>query len=201
MRGAAGEALEPFPVEAWCAATSPARAGRSTSESGTVCGIELPPGCSEAEKLPEPIFTPATKAEIGEHDENIDFDRAVRDDRRRRAEEELRRISIELYQHAADYARERGHHHRRHQVRVRPRRRRQIVIGRGADARLLALLAGRRVRARPRPAVLRQAVRARLARRVGLGPRTPAPELPDDVVANTRARYVEAYERVTERKL
>ena len=62
---------------AWCAATSPARAGRSTSASGSVCGIALPAGLRESDRLPEPIFTPATKAELGEHDENVDFDRAA----------------------------------------------------------------------------------------------------------------------------
>ncbi len=51
-------------------------------ESGSVCGIELPAGLLESDKLPEPIFTPATKAEIGDHDENIDFERAAESGRR-----------------------------------------------------------------------------------------------------------------------
>ena len=76
--------------------------------AGAVCGIELPAGMRESEKLPEPIFTPATKAELGEHDENIDFDRAAEIIGDRPLMEELRRISIEVYEQAADHAAERG---------------------------------------------------------------------------------------------
>ncbi len=90
------------------AATSPARAGRNTSESGAVCGIELPAGLIESDQLPEPIFTPATKAEIGDHDENVDFDRAAEIVGDRALMEELRRISIEVYKRGAEHAAERG---------------------------------------------------------------------------------------------
>ena len=107
---------------AWCAATCPARAGRSTSASGSVCGIELPAGLRESDRLPEPIFTPATKAELGEHDENIDFDRAAEIVGDRGLMEELRRLSLELYARGAEHAERNGHHPRRHQVRVRARR-------------------------------------------------------------------------------
>ena len=77
-------------------------------ESGSVCGIELPAGLRESERLPEPIFTPATKAEVGDHDENIDFDRAAEIIGDRPLMEELRRVSIELYAHAAAHAEARG---------------------------------------------------------------------------------------------
>ena len=60
-----------------CAATSPARAGRSTRRPARSAGSSCPPGLRESEQLPEPIFTPATKAEVGDHDENVDFDRAA----------------------------------------------------------------------------------------------------------------------------
>ena len=52
-------------------------AGQATSENGTVCGIKLPEGLKESEKLPEPIYTPSTKAEIGDHDENISFEQSI----------------------------------------------------------------------------------------------------------------------------
>ena len=79
----------------------PARPARSA-------GSRCRPGLRESDKLPEPIFTPATKAELGDHDENIDFERAAEIVGDAALMEELRRISIELYQHAADHAAERG---------------------------------------------------------------------------------------------
>ncbi len=90
------------------AATSPAPAGRNTRKAGAVCGIELPAGLLESDKLPEPIFTPATKAEIGDHDENVDFERAAEIVGDRALLEELRRISIEVYERGAEHAAERG---------------------------------------------------------------------------------------------
>ena len=77
-------------------------------DGGAVCGIELPPNLLESDKLPEPIFTPATKAEIGDHDENVDFDRAAEIVGDRALLEELRRISIEVYTRGAEHAAERG---------------------------------------------------------------------------------------------
>jgi phosphoribosylaminoimidazole-succinocarboxamide synthase len=76
--------------------------------TGAVCGIRLPPGLKQAEKLPEPIFTPATKAPIGEHDENISFDEAVRIVGDRRLAERVREIAIRIYREAASYAESRG---------------------------------------------------------------------------------------------
>ena len=76
--------------------------------TGAVCGVPLPPGLADGDRLPEPIFTPATKADVGDHDENVDFDRAAEILGDREALEELRRLSIELYSFAADHARERG---------------------------------------------------------------------------------------------
>src|SRR5216110_3661878 len=64
--------------------------------SGAVCGHELPEGLQESDRLPEPIFTPATKAEIGDHDENVDFERAAEIVGNRPLMEELRRVSVEL---------------------------------------------------------------------------------------------------------
>ena len=91
-----------------CGATSPARAGRSTSSARPVCGIELPAGLRESDRLPEPIFTPATKAELGEHDENVDFERAAEIVGDRATMEELRRLSLEVYARAAEHAERNG---------------------------------------------------------------------------------------------
>ena len=82
--------------------------GKKTYDAnGTVCGIKLPAGLTEASKLPEPIFTPSTKAELGEHDENITYERCaqiVGED----TASQLRDLSLELYIAAADYAAARG---------------------------------------------------------------------------------------------
>ena len=155
---------------AWCAATSPAPAGRTTRPTGAICGIELPEGLQESQQLPEPIFTPATKAESATTTRTWTSTGPPRSWATAPLLEELRRLSIELYSFAADARARARDHPGRHQVRVRPRRRRRDRAGRrGAHAGLLALLAGRRLRARPRPALLRQAVRARLGLRLRLG--------------------------------
>ena len=140
--------LEMYPVECVVRGYLSGSGWKEYREGGAVCGIELPPNLLESDKLPEPIFTPATKAEIGDHDENVDFERAAEIVGDRALMEELRRISIEVYT-ARRRARGRARDHpRRHQVRVRPPRRgRDRPRRRGADPRLLALLAGRPLRA------------------------------------------------------
>ena len=86
----------------------------SYQKDGTVCGIALPEGLTECDKLPEPIYTPSTKAEIGDHDENIDFERSVKviereyPGRGREYAEIVRDSTIALYKKCADYARSRG---------------------------------------------------------------------------------------------
>ncbi|WP_026661041.1 phosphoribosylaminoimidazolesuccinocarboxamide synthase [Butyrivibrio sp. AC2005] len=86
----------------------------SYKENGTVCGIKLPEGLKECDKLPEPIYTPSTKAEIGDHDENIDFDRSIEVLERdfpghgQEYAEKLRDYTIALYKKCADYALTRG---------------------------------------------------------------------------------------------
>src|SRR5918995_1512633 len=92
--------LEMYPVECVVRGYLSGSGWREYGESGAGCGIALPEGLRESDKLPEPIFTPATKAEVGDHDENIDFDRAVEIVGDRALMEHLRRISVELYQHA-----------------------------------------------------------------------------------------------------
>ena len=100
--------LQMYPVECVVRGYLSGSGWREYRETQAVCGIELPAGLSESEKLPEPIFTPATKAELGDHDENVDFDRAAAIVGDRALMEELRRISIELYTRAADHAAGRG---------------------------------------------------------------------------------------------
>src|SRR3712207_5063895 len=100
--------LDMYPVECVARGYLSGSGWREYRETGAVCGIELPSGLRESDKLPEPIFTPATKAELGEHDENIDFDRAAELIGDRALMEQLRHVTLELYQHAADHAAERG---------------------------------------------------------------------------------------------
>ncbi len=86
----------------------------SYKESGTVCGIRLPEGLKECDKLPEPIYTPSTKAEIGDHDENIDFDKSVEvlekafPGKGKEYAEKIRDYTIALYKKCADYALTKG---------------------------------------------------------------------------------------------
>ena len=87
---------------------------KSYKENGTVCGIKLPEGLQECDKLPEPIYTPSTKAEIGDHDENIDFERSIEvlekefPGHGQEQSEKIRDYTIALYKKCADYARTKG---------------------------------------------------------------------------------------------
>ena len=99
--------LDPLPVEAVVRGYLEGSGWKEYQESGTVCGIALPPGLKRASKLPQPIFTPATKAEAGRHDENITFEQMARAIGQARAEE-VRDTAIRLYVAAADYALGRG---------------------------------------------------------------------------------------------
>jgi phosphoribosylaminoimidazole-succinocarboxamide synthase len=168
-------------------------------QNGTVCGIELPAGLTESAQLPEPIFTPATKAEQGDHDENISFERMV-DAVGPELSEELRRRSLSIYQRAAEYARERG-----------------IIIadtkfefGRIGDEILLIdeVLTPDSSRFWPadqyapghgQPSYDKQFVRDWLLS-TDWDRNSPPPKLPDDIVAKTREKYIEAYERLTGEK-
>src|SRR3954452_14408287 len=93
-RGLLVEKLDMFPVECVVRGYITGSGWKDYQRTGAVCGIDLPTGLRESDQLPEPIFTPATKAEVGDHDENIDFDRAAELLGDRPALEELRRISI-----------------------------------------------------------------------------------------------------------
>lgn len=170
-------------------------------ESGTVCGIELPEGLSEASRLPEPIFTPATKAEQGEHDENVSFDAVVAKLGKERAEE-LRDATLRIYSEAARIAEEKG-----------------IILADtkfefGMDENGTLILADEVLtpdssrywpadtyeEGKVQPSFDKQYVRNWLTSPESgwdQAADTTPPRLPDDVVEATRARYVEAYERLS----
>ena len=194
--------LEMYPVECVVRGYLSGSGWKEYRESGEVCGIPLPDGLQESDRLPEPIFTPATKADIGDHDENIDFERAAEIVGDRGLMAELRRVSIDLYSHAAEHAAERG-----------------IILadtkfefGRHAGAEVVLAdevltpdssrfwPADRYEPGRSQPSFDKQYVRD-WADEAGWDHSPPAPELPADVVEQTRAKYVEAYERITGRSL
>lgn len=99
--------LRPLPIEAVVRGYLIGSGWKDYQKTGAVCGIELPSGLALAERLPEPLFTPATKAAPGEHDENIDFDETARRVGRPLAKK-LRDVSLAIYRHATEYARGRG---------------------------------------------------------------------------------------------
>ena len=106
-RSIVAKRLKPLPIEAVVRGYLEGSGWKEYGESGTVCGIPLPRGLKRAGKLPRPIFTPATKAEAGQHDENISFAQAAQLIGEERARE-VRDTSIRLYEAAAAYALERG---------------------------------------------------------------------------------------------
>ena len=99
--------LRPLPVEAVVRGYLAGSGWKEYSQSGSVCGVALPAGLDNAQQLPEPIFTPATKAEMGDHDENISYERMVEIIGAERARE-VRAISLRLYREAAQHALTRG---------------------------------------------------------------------------------------------
>jgi phosphoribosylaminoimidazole-succinocarboxamide synthase len=168
-------------------------------KSQTVCGIPLPSGLQESSELPQPIFTPSTKAETG-HDENINFETAARTVGKEIAEQ-VRDLSLKIYTSAREYARARG-----------------III---ADTKFeFGLFEGKIILidevltpdssrfwpadeyqpGRGQPSYDKQFVRDYLET-LDWDKKPPAPPLPDDVVAKTKAKYLEAYKRVTGRDL
>jgi phosphoribosylaminoimidazole-succinocarboxamide synthase len=192
------ERLKMFPVECVVRGYITGSGWKDYTSTGAVCGIELPEGLRESDRLPEPIFTPATKAEVGDHDENVDFDRAAEILGDRAALEELRRLSIELYSFAADHARERGIVLADTKFEFGRDREGRIVVG----DEVLTPDSSRFWPAdtyepgRSQPSFDKQYVRD-WASASGWDKTPPAPALPDEVVEGTRRRYEEAYERIT----
>jgi phosphoribosylaminoimidazole-succinocarboxamide synthase len=194
--------LEMYPVECVVRGYLSGSGWREYRDSGSVCGIELPRGLHESDRLPEPIFTPATKAEAGDHDENIDFERAAAIIDSRALMEELRRVSIELYRRAADHAAERGIILADTKLEFGSSAGAEIVLGDEAftpdSSRFWP--AAEYEPGRPQPSFDKQYLRDWLDQ-IGWDHTPPPPQLPDEVVENTRAKYLEAYERITGRNL
>ena len=166
-------------------------------ESGSVCGVDLPEGLTEASRLPDPIFTPATKAEQGDHDENVSFDVVVDKLGRERAEE-LRAATLRIYSEAAAIAEAKG-----------------IILADtkfefGVDKHGTLILADEVLtpdssrywpadtyeEGKVQPSFDKQYVRNWLSNS-GWDKESTPPRLPEDVVNATRARYVEAFERLS----
>ncbi len=99
--------LQPLPIEAIVRGYLVGSGWKDYQKTGAVCGIPLPAGLREAQKLPQPLFTPSTKAAMGEHDENISFEQAVKLLGEERADE-VRRATLALYIEAAEYAATKG---------------------------------------------------------------------------------------------
>ena len=169
---------------------------KSYEESGEVCGIALPEGLRESDKLPEPIFTPTTKAAEG-HDEPLTAEQAaglVGEERFAEAE----RISIELYRTAAEYAADKGIIIADTKFELGLDEEGKLVLGDEAftpdSSRFWP--ADEYEPGGPQPSYDKQFVRD-YAESLGWDKTPPGPELPDDVIRGTRARYLEAFERVT----
>jgi len=189
--------LEMLPLECVVRGYITGSGWKDYQATGATSGHELPAGLRESDRLPEPIFTPSTKALEG-HDENIDLARAAQLVGAERLRE-VERTALELYRFASEYALERG-----------------IIIADtkfefGVDDAGELVLADEAFTpdssrfwptdqyepGRPQPSFDKQFVRD-YCESLGWDKTYPGPELPDDVVAGTRARYVDAFERLTE---
>jgi phosphoribosylaminoimidazole-succinocarboxamide synthase len=184
-----------FPVECVARGFLTGSGLKDYNKTGSVCGIKLPPGLRDSDRLPEPIFTPATKAETG-HDENISEEQAAKiigQDTVRR----LKELTLQLYSRGVEYARTRG-----------------IIV---CDTKFeFGLIDGRisivdemltpdssrfwpadqYLPGKPQPSFDKQFVRDYLEK-IGWNKQPPAPELPDDIVKATSAKYVEALRLLT----
>jgi phosphoribosylaminoimidazole-succinocarboxamide synthase len=195
------ERLDMFPVE--CVARG-YLAGSGLADydaTGSVCGIALPPGLVDGSRLPEPIFTPATKADLGEHDENVDFDHVVATVGANTAEA-LRDLTLKVYGRAEDIARERGIILADTKFEFGARADGTIVL---ADEVLTPdssrfWPADQYEPGHAQPSFDKQFVRNWLVSAESGWDRasdTPPPPLPEHIVEQTRARYIEAYEMLT----
>ncbi len=194
--------LRPLPVEAVVRGYLAGSGWAEYVASGSVCGFALPVGLRNASRLPEPIFTPATKAAAGEHDENIDFARMVEIVGPGLAEQ-VRRVSLELYTSAATFARSKG-------ILIADTKFEFGLDEKGTLTLMDEVLTpdssrfwpadGHAAGAAP-PSFDKQFVRDWLEAALVDGrpwnKRAPAPALPAEVIAQTAARYREALERLT----
>src|SRR5439155_6630870 len=188
--------LEMLPIECVVRGYLAGSGWKDYRETGAVCGHALPAGLTESAELPVPLFTPATKATTG-HDENIDRDRAAELVGRERLEE-VERASIDLYRFAAEYALERGIVIADTKFEFGLDDERRLVLADEAltpDSSRFWPADEYRAGAAP-PSFDKQFVRD-YCDSLGWDKTEPGPELPDEVVAGTPARYVDAFERLT----
>lgn len=193
--------LEPILVEAVVRGYLAGSGWKDYQATGAVCGVELPPGLQNAQKLPEPIFTPAAKAEMGHHDENITYD-----EMERRIGTELSRtikeISIKLYKEAAEYAATRGIIIADTKFEFGLDEKGQLYLmdeALTADSSRFWPADQYQVGSNP-PSFDKQFVRDWLETQPWKK-EPPAPKLPDEVLEKTSAKYQEALERLTGQKL
>ena len=189
--------LEMLPIECVVRGYLAGSGWKDYVATGEVCGHRLPDGLRESEQLPRPVFTPATKAETG-HDENIDRAAAVALVGEERLDE-VEAVALALYSVASDYARERGIILADTKLELGLDERGELVLADEAftpDSSRFWPAAEYRPGATP-PSYDKQFVRD-YCESLGWEKTYPGPELPDDVVSGTRARYIEAFERLTE---
>ena len=186
---------QPLPIECVVRGYLSGSAWLEYKERGSVCGIKLPSGLVESDKLPQPIFTPATKAEAGQHDENISFERAAQIVGKTRAEE-VRDYSIRIYQRASAMAEQRGI--------IIADTKMEFGVYEGKLMLIDELLTPDSSRFWPRasyqpggsqPSFDKQFVRDYLLS-IKWNKQPPAPNLPEEVVRVTSEKYLEAYERL-----
>ncbi len=198
------KSLDMLPVECIVRGYITGSGWKSYQENGTVCGIELPKGLKESEKLPEAIYTPSTKAELGDHDENISYEETIRilenyyPGRGRELAAQIKDYTIELYNTCAEYALEKG-----------------IIIADtkfefGLDDKGRVVLADEMLtpdssrfwpkseykKGTSQPSFDKQFVRDYLKKNPDCGYK-----LPNDVIDKTIAKYKEAYEMLTGNKI
>ncbi len=188
--------LTPLPIEAIVRGYIEGSGWKEYQRGGTVCGIPLPEGLRRADKLPETLFTPSTKAEMGAHDENISYDRAV-DLIGADVAARVRDAAIAVYQHARDYAAGRG-------IIVADTKFEFALDGDGGLVLIDEVLTPDSSRFWPAETYApgqspesfdKQFVRNHLES-IGWNKRPPAPELPPDITAKTSEKYEEAKARL-----
>ena len=188
--------LEMLPVECVVRGYITGSGWKDYQATGSVSGIALPAGLRESEQLPQPIFTPSTKADVG-HDEAIDLDRAAELVGDAELMRRVRDVSVALYSFAAEHARSRGVILADTKFEFGIDERGELVLGDEVltpDSSRYWPAAGFEV-GHGQPSFDKQYVRD-WAAASGWDKKPPAPAIPDDVVAGTRARYVEAYELI-----
>ncbi|MBE0541881.1 MAG: phosphoribosylaminoimidazolesuccinocarboxamide synthase [Verrucomicrobia bacterium] len=190
------EKARPLPIEAVVRGYLSGSAWKEYRQTGAVCGLRLPPGLRESDKLPEPIFTPATKAPQGQHDANISFERMASTVGRDRAEA-IRQLSLRLYGEAASYAAQRGLILADTKFEFGVCRDELILIDEvlTPDSSRFWPVAGY-APGGPQPSFDKQYVRDYLE---GLrwDKCPPAPPLPPDIVRKTSEKYRDALQRIT----